>query len=317
MNRYLKPLIIAVYVLSVIGCGKGEKFFEEERYQKMIFLNSDNNNIIHAEYVLSNESSASSELSLGVSGTNPIDKDETIEIEKNDKLFNPYNFNNFLEDVSKYARKLSDDQYQIASTTTSILSKTPSTSQIGLISIKLSEATLEKLSPDSTYFIPLGIKSTVQYPIIESKRYALYKIYKKNSYASQKVQTSYISSGTRNGAFMSLSKIVHPITFNSIRSYPGPLFYNRLDSYETIKRNAMKITVGVDNKVTLSPYWTGSGGLLIQMLTPSDDPNNPSYYYRNEYKPVEKAFYLYYRYSINNGASYDIVQEQLSLAKLM
>lgn len=317
MNRYFKPLIFTVCVLSVLGCGKGEEFFKDERYQKMIFLNSDNNNIIHAEYVLSNDAETASELSIGVSGTNPIDKDESVEIEKNNKLFDPYNLNNFLDEVSKYAIKLKDDQYQIASTTASISAIAPASRQVGLISIKLGKTTLEKLSPDSTYFIPLGIKSAVQYPIIETKRYALYKIYRKNAYASQRVQTIYTSSGTRNGAFMSVQKIVHPLTVNSIRSYPGQLFYSGLDTYQQIKQNAMKIAVGADNKVTLSPYWTGTGGLLIQMLTPSDDPNIPSYYYRNVYKPAEKAFYLYYRYSVNNGATYEIVQEQLALPKVL
>ena len=45
------------------------------------------------------------------------------------------------------------------------------------------------------------------------------------------------------------------------------------------------------------------------MLSPSSDPNDGSYGYRNYYNPEEKQFYLYYRF--DNGEGWKVVRETL------
>ena len=171
---------------------------------------------------------------------------------------------------------------------------------------------LENLSVDSTYFIPFRIKEASPYEINEDKRNVLYRIYKKNQYASQRNNTYYNSIGYIGSAFFTSTKVVQPLSYNKIRVYVGSQVYSSSDTKATINKNAMIITVNEDNTVTMSPYST-EGGLKVTTLMPSDDPNDSSgsYGYRNVYNPDEQRFYLYYSY--NAGGGEQIIREQMTL----
>lgn len=130
----------------------------------------------------------------------------------------------------------------------------------------------------------------------------MYRIYKKNQYASQRNNTYYNSIGYIGSAFFTSTKVVQPLSYNKIRVYVGSQVYSTNDTQETINKNAMIITVNEDNTVTMSPY-SAEGGLKVTTLMPSDDPNDSSgsYGYRNVYNPDEQRFYLYYSYNTGNG----------------
>ena len=99
------------------------------------------------------------------------------------------------------------------------------------------------------------------------------------------------------------SKIIMPLAYNKIRTYIAGQIYDANDTKETINKNSMVITVDADNQVLISAF-DSENGLKVEMLSPSSDPNDGSYY-----NPEEKQFYLYYRF--DNGEGWKVVRETL------
>ena len=311
-NEYNKWLLILPFVGVLSSCSNGDEFFKEERYKKEIYVVSDASQVFQAEYEMTKSDEAMKTLAFAVSGTNPIDRDVNIVVEKDEELLTEYNYNNYRDATDKYAHGLNEVDYILSSSSVTIKMGTEFKNQVGKLPITLKTSVLENLSVDSIYFIPFRIKEASPYEINEDKRNVLYRIYKKNQYASQRKNTFYNSIGYIGSAFFTSTKVVQPLSYNKIRVYVGGQVYSTSDTKETINKNAMIITVNEDNTVTMSPYST-EGGLKVTTLVPSDNPNDTSgsYGYRNVYNPDEQCFYLYYSYDIGNGEQ--IIREQMIL----
>mgnify|MGYP000764276053 FL=1 len=311
-NEYNKWLLILPFVGVLSSCSNGDEFFKEERYKKEIYVVSDASQVFQAEYEMTKSDEAMKTLAFAVSGTNPIDRDVNIVVEKDEELLTEYNYNNYRDETDKYAHGLNEVDYILSSSSVTIKMGTEFKNQVGKLPITLKTSVLENLSVDSIYFIPFRIKEASPYEINEDKRNVLYRIYKKNQYASQRKNTFYNSIGYIGSAFFTSTKVVQPLSYNKIRVYVGGQVYSTSDTKETINKNAMIITVNEDNTVTMSPYST-EGGLKVTTLVPSDNPNDTSgsYGYRNMYNPDEQCFYLYYSYDIGNGEQ--IIREQMIL----
>ena len=311
-NEYNKWLLILPFVGVLSSCSNGDEFFKEERYKKEIYVGSDASQVFQAEYEMTKSDEAMKTLAFAVSGTNPIDRDVNIVVEKDEELLTEYNYNNYRDETDKYAHGLNEVDYILSSSSVTIKMGTEFKNQVGKLPITLKTSVLENLSVDSIYFIPFRIKEASPYEINEDKRNVLYRIYKKNQYASQRKNTFYNSIGYIGSAFFTSTKVVQPLSYNKIRVYVGGQVYSTSDTKETINKNAMIITVNEDNTVTMSPYST-EGGLKVTTLVPSDNPNDTSgsYGYRNVYNPDEQCFYLYYSYDIGNGEQ--IIREQMTL----
>ena len=311
-NEYNKWLLILPFVGVLSSCSNGDEFFKEERYKKEIYVVSDASQVFQAEYEMTKSDEAMKTLAFAVSGTNPIDRDVNIVVEKDEELLTEYNYNTYRDETDKYAHGLNEVDYILSSSSVTIKMGTEFKNQVGKLPITLKTSVLENLSVDSIYFIPFRIKEASPYEINEDKRNVLYRIYKKNQYASQRKNTFYNSIGYIGSAFFTSTKVVQPLSYNKIRVYVGGQVYSTSDTKETINKNAMIITVNEDNTVTMSPYST-EGGLKVTTLVPSDNPNDTSgsYGYRNVYNPDEQCFYLYYSYDIGNGEQ--IIREQMIL----
>ena len=311
-NEYNKWLLILPFVGVLSSCSNGDEVFKEERYKKEIYVVSDASQVFQAEYEMTKSDEAMKTLAFAVSGTNPIDRDVNIVVEKDEELLTEYNYNNYRDETDKYAHGLNEVDYILSSSSVTIKMGTEFKNQVGKLPITLKTSVLENLSVDSIYFIPFRIKEASPYEINEDKRNVLYRIYKKNQYASQRKNTFYNSIGYIGSAFFTSTKVVQPLSYNKIRVYVGGQVYSTSDTKETINKNAMIITVNEDNTVTMSPYST-EGGLKVTTLVPSDNPNDTSgsYGYRNVYNPDEQCFYLYYSYDIGNGEQ--IIREQMIL----
>ena len=287
-NEYNKWLLILPFVGVLSSCSNGDEFFKEERYKKEIYVVSDASQVFQAEYEMTKSDEAMKTLAFAVSGTNPIDRDVNIVVEKDEELLTEYNYNNYRDETDKYAHGLNEVDYILSSSSVTIKMGTEFKNQVGKLPITLKTSVLENLSVDSIYFIPFRIKEASPYEINEDKRNVLYRIYKKNQYASQRKNTFYNSIGYIGSAFFTSTKVVQPLSYNKIRVYVGGQVYSTSDTKETINKNAMIITVNEDNTVTMSPYST-EGGLKVTTLVPSDNPNDTSgsYGYRNVYNPDE------------------------------
>lgn len=301
LNTIIKIALGTIVTAGMYSCQNGDEFFAVERYEKMIYIISDkSNNIFNAEYELTGEDVATKTLPLAVSGTNPIEFDVHATVEYDPDALINYNQTTFLENKSKYAWELDASKYEIPNYSVEIKAGANSSYEVGKLPVQIKEEALNKLSVDSTYFISLRIKDASPYPINDAKKNVLFRVMKKNMYASQKKDTYYTTEGYIDGAYFTSAKRVMPLTYNSIRAYVGAEVYSADNSEQVILKKSMKITVGADNKLTLTPFKAGNG-LQIEMLTASSDPAHETYPYKNIYNPEKKRFYLYYKYNIGSG----------------
>lgn len=310
LNTITKIAGCAITFAGIFSCQNGDEFFAVERYEKMIYIVSDkDNNIFTAEYELTGAGESVKTLPFAVSGSNPIDQDVHLAVEHDPDILQKYNETNYLDETNKYARELSAEDYTMTTQSVEIKAGVDPGYEVGKLPIIIKEEALTKLSVDSTYFISFRLKEAGPYPINAEKNNVLYRIYKKNAYASQKKDTYYNGMGYIDDGYFSTSKKVMPLAHNAIRVYVGAEVFSNEDTEQLILNKAMKITVDANNKVTVAPYRKEST-LKVELLTPSDDPDNNSYGYRNEYKPDEMRFYLYYRYDIGGG--WKTVREMLT-----
>lgn len=305
---------LAAVILAFCSCSNGDQYFNDERYTKLIYIVSNDDQIFQAEYNLTDSDTSVKDLTFGVSGTNPIDKSVTLSVKRDSSILPKYNVDSYADATDKYAHELSLGTYSFDQAIVSIPAGGDFCNQIGKLPIRIKTSVLESLSPDSIYFIPLRIKDASPYQVNEDKDNVLYRIYKKNAYASQKTPTYYTSEGYIGNSSYSLSKLVQPITYNQIRLYVGSEVFSATDTKDIISDKSAVITVNSDSTVTVSP-WDKNGTLEVETLTPSKDPNDPSgsYAFQNVYKTGEKCFYIYYRYRNSPSAVWQIVREQLKL----
>ena len=156
MKTYsISILSLLLALLFLAGCSDRKKFFEDERYEKMVYIVSDNNNIRN--------------LSIACSGTNPTEEPATISLTEDTILLDQYNYTNFIEDYSRYALKMDPKDYAIESSTVTYPTGEPYT----LVPIKIDISVIESLDPDKIYFIPIAIADATPYPIVKKKGNAL------------------------------------------------------------------------------------------------------------------------------------------------
>jgi hypothetical protein len=175
--------------------------------------------------------------------------------------------------------------------------------QYGLLPVQVNTA---GLSPDTTYVIPLRIKSASRYKINPDKMNVLYCVRTKNYYASQNPTTDYGSRGTTQGEnadapeALNIIKRIVPLSRNSIRFYPGRLNYdNRTATIDELQKNAVIIQVNSNRSVDLLPY----GTLQIEKI---NEYSTDNIYEEIAYGNLKRCtFYLHYKYRTqNNDGSY-------------
>lgn len=310
MNRL--HIIIGLFVLAFASCNE-DKIFNEELYDKMIYIVSDDDQIYNLEYSLDDEKPVSY-VSVAASGTSRIEHDVRVTLEKDTILLNKHNYSNFELAYEKYAKEMPPVSFNIPSM--SIYLKQDSKDVYATLPIYVDYEKLISLSPDSTYFIPLVIKDISSYTINSAKKSALCKIQWFNKYAKTRTPVYYSIKGSHtkvkddgnSTSSITGSKVYYPLAQNTVRTFIGnrPFIANA----DSIAKYSMAITVNEDNSLTLSPYKSESELLEIVQLSPED---NPTFIYRNIYDAEGKRFLLHYKYRVkaadNTWGDWNIMQE--------
>ena len=214
MKTYsISILSLLLALLFLAGCSDRKKFFEDERYEKMVYIVSDNNNIHNLVYDLDGKDGNIRNLSIACSGTNPTEEPATISLTEDTILLDQYNYTNFIEDYSRYALKMDPKDYAIESSTVTYPTGEPYT----LVPIKIDISVIESLDPDKIYFIPIAIADATPYPIVKKKGNALLQIQKKNKYTSSAEPASYNASGYEGSGYFGITKTMVPLTKNRVR----------------------------------------------------------------------------------------------------
>ncbi len=308
-------LLIATLPLCMIACNEDDQF-DKELYKKVIYVLSGDDLTFPVNHDL-NQEETTGYISINCGGTKHIDTDVTVELEPDDEALAKYNKLNYDLNVAKYAHKLGAEYYDIPNMVTVLKADNENTYSTIPVYVRP-----EGLSPDSTYLIPLRIKSVSGYEINPDKQTVLYRVLLKNDYATQSPTVYYKTRGT-DGTYKSgteeieksspytLSRIVVPLTKNSIRCFAGMNTYELSNlTEEAIRKYGMRITVNEDATLTL----TAIGSIQIEMLGGGES----NYYLETKSTLYNRhAFTLHYRYRLlkdgcdgsNGDADYDIWHE--------
>lgn len=309
--RYIIKVLFAVIIsFSIISCNEYDKF-EEELYEKNIYIVSTSNfNIFDLECDMSSDNSEYY-ISISASGTRKIDQNVQVSLRKDTVLLRQYNYSNYdAFETEKFAQELPSDKFNIPSYDLTL--KADNDKVYELFPIKIESENLFYLPPDSTYFIPLAIDKVSAYNVNEDKRNVLVRVVPKNPYARSKETTMYGLKGFK-GANTDLqvhpsieksNKIVQPLTGNSVKMNVG-VEDTEVDKMTptTVARLSMVVTVHEDKSLSIAPYMPEAGLLEVEMLPQPEE--YPDFLYVNRYEAVDdpyipdrvnQRFLMYYRY---------------------
>jgi hypothetical protein len=283
--------MIAIMLATLLTSCSDEGLYEKEMYHPVIYLLSSGGQNIYTVVIPFKESSPVTYISVGCGGSKSNPEEITVVLEQdNNDLFDRYNRINFDIDADQFARLLPQSRYEIPSWTATLSAN--SSDSYTNVEVRVNQ---QGLSPDSTYFIPLAIKSVSQYEVNPEKSNMLLRVAVINDYAEQTATTVYtqkgtITSGTTSTAITG-SKIVQPLSADEVRLFAGIQVQTNKSTLEEIAKYALTAKINPDHTVSLRPY----GTIEVEMLT-QDGYNR--YYTQNDPITGRDVQYmdLYYRY---------------------
>ncbi|MGH2622231.1 MAG: BT_3044 domain-containing protein [Sphingobacterium sp.] len=288
---------MALLLMHFLSCND-EAVYDMEQYKNTFALISESDNVARKFHQLGEESIGYIAASMG--GTKPTQNDISIELVEDNNLIDQFNRTNYDTDVSKYVKPMPKDKYDIEKLQFKILA-----GEIGgRLPIKIRP---DGLSPDSSYFIPLRIESFSSYEANKDKSFILYRIKTKNYYALSDATTiynmrgKYRQQGSPSELEMPGSKIMHPITKNSVRIMAGNEAY--VSDVNEFNKFAIVLSVAEDNRVTISPYKNIE---VTQINGDSDFPN--IFKIEDDGFKTYKTFLLRYNY-VSDGVVIEMKEE--------
>lgn len=278
---------MAGFAALMTACNENEQF-EGELYEKVIYVLSDNDYMF--PYVHKLGETTPGYLTIYCGGTEHITEDVRVEVEPYQQVLDDYNYINFDLDESRYARLLDPSHYTIEDYSTVLEANSPDF--YSLIPIKVNP---DGLSPDSTYIIPMRIKSVSNYRVNPDKDRVMYKVVLANEFATMERTTYYQMNGVETlglssgevASGVSVTRVVAPLAKNKVRMFAGTHQYvpNNV-SLEEINTYAITVTFNDDQTVSIEPY----GNIEVEMI---DDPESNNWEYNEKGWLVLNMSYRY------------------------
>lgn len=299
MKTTLRTLLIVMVSALIISCE--EDLQKVEYYKPFIYLKSGDGGIADYPHYY-NDSISTGYIVVGSGGSMPLLNDVKVELELDTARLNSYNYRNYGNDLNKYAKLLSEDRYTIPSYETVIRAGEVSATAVLPIHIDING-----LSPDSTYMVPLTIKSVSDNVEINgTKNFVLYRVVLNNDYSSERfknykmkgiqITTEIVNSEpTEVKAGITTTKVLTPIARNRVRMFPGNVASST--SLSSINDRTVLLIVNDDNSVRVKAY----KNIKVEMI---DD--------ENIYDPEEKTFTINYRYRLPDQTSWVTIMEILT-----
>lgn len=290
MKSILKYLLISALVFPFVACE--EDLLNEEHYKNVIYMKSGDNNIFSYPHEL-NDSISTGYITVGSGGSMPLDNDALVTVELAPEILEEYNYRHYGEEYDKYVQLLSPDRYVIPSFDVIIKA-----GDLGAATYFPIEVDPNGLSPDSSYMVPVRIKSAEGYEINTDKDFVLYKVELENQYSSVSSRT-YKMRGTKlvDGGTVSnitANKTIVPLKKNQVRFFPENIAAST--DLQTIKDRAVILVINEDNSVRLKPFYN----IKLEQLDECF------------YDPEEKAFTINYKYRLPDESEWTTVLEVLT-----
>lgn len=290
MKLNTKYILAGMCICLCASCE--DNLLEEEQYQKIIYLQSGDDNIFEYSHAV-NDSITRGYLTVGSGGTMPLEHNVTVTLELDSAGLNVYNQRRFDIEYDKYAKFLDASRFVLPSYEIVLRANDANATTFFPI-----EVDANGLSPDTVYIVPLKIKSVSDYEVNLEKASVLYKIALKNKY-SEPGKTSYAMKGTKQIAGGTLSAITNtkdviPLSKNRVRIFPENLQVS--SNLEDIENKTITITVNEDNSIRVRPYKN------VQAENVG----------RNWYDDKDEVFNLSYRYRLPGEDKWNYIEETLT-----
>ena len=307
MKNVIKIAIVSFLGLTFAACSSYD--FDQEQYRNEVNLLSNSDLVYDRQVAELKENGDTIFLVAGLSGSQLSSKPFKVGVEEADSLFNVYNKTNFDIDVTRFARWLPDECYTFPKMEMQI----PAGESQVKFPIHLHN--LERLSPDTTYFLNYKIDPLKTDAFNPRKKEVLLRIFVENDYATTRSNTfynytsSYITTLSIDAGVPkrpTSSNQVFPVGPNSVRMLAGDeTFGDYKNALNNINRMSITVTVGektaknpLARSVTIKPYKT----IEVEQMPPFEvydntyliniisTPDGRSTYY--------KEFRLHYKYRL-------------------
>ncbi|MDR0700416.1 MAG: DUF1735 domain-containing protein [Tannerella sp.] len=306
MKKYILNVWTVCFLTLCLAACNEEDFSSREYYKYVVYLLSkEDYNVYSDVYPFDDGNEVKGYFSIGCGGSLANPEEITVELEADTVLMSKYNRANFDIDTFKFALLLPESRYRIESMRVTI----PAGNEDQYVKVPVTVMP-DGLSPDSTYFIPLAIKSVSRYEINPEKYNMLFRVSFENRFSELATATYYSMRGnTVNppdyevlaGSAISSTKLARPLSKNSVRMFAGTgpvkadfgvdpdLVKPTVDELE---KYGIILTVDENDSVSITPYGT------IQVEQINGDYWNTYEEARNNMvdDTFTQYFYLRYRY---------------------
>ena len=296
--KKILTIILCSALVMISGCDKYD--FDQEQFRKEVNLLSNSNLVYDRQVAELQQGGDTLFVVASLSGSQATDEPVTVVLQHSDTLLRAYNKSNF--DINK-ARSTA------------------------MFPVYLKN--LEKISPDSIYFLEYKIDSLRTPDCNPKKRHVLLRIHKENYYASTQTATyyNYTSStviipnpdGYSEVRRPTNSNRVFPISENSVRLMAGDEnFTDYTTALDIINKGSIILEMGAQlpenplaKELTILPYQS----IDVVQLTPIGEYDNT--YLLNVIRTPDgrstyyKEFRLHYKYRLKSTDLYREVNAKL------
>ena len=314
--------IILCSALVVIG-GCDNYDFAQERFRKEVNLLSNSSLVYDRQVAELQQGGDTLFVVASLSGSQASDESFTVALQNSDTLLRAYNKSNFDINKARFAKYLPEECYEFPTMEMTI----PAGSSKAMFPVYLKN--LDKISPDSIYFLEYKIDSLKTPDCNPKKRHVLLRIHKENYYASTQTATyyNYTSStiiipntdGTSEVRRPTNSNRVFPVSENSVRLMAGDeSFSDYTTALDIINKGSIILEMGeqlpenpLAKELTILPY----KDIDVMQLTPIGEYDNT--YLLNVIRTPDgratyyKEFRLHYKYRLQPTDRYREVNAKL------
>ena len=319
--KKIVTIILCSALVVISGCDNYD--FAQEQFRKEVNLLSNSSLVYERQVAELQQGGDTLFVVASLSGSQASDESFTVALQNSDTLLRAYNKSNFDINKARFAKYLPEECYEFPTMEMTI----PAGSSKAMFPVYLKN--LDKISPDSIYFLEYKIDSLKTPDCNPKKRHVLLRIHKENYYASTQTATyyNYTSStiiipntdGTSEVRRPTNSNRVFPVSENSVRLMAGDeSFSDYTTALDIINKGSIILEMGeqlpenpLAKELTNLPY----KDIDVMQLTPIGEYDNT--YLLNVIRTPDgratyyKEFRLHYKYRLKSTDLYREVNAKL------
>ena len=278
--KKIVTIILCSALVVISGCDNYD--FAQEQFRKEVNLLSNSSLVYDRQVAELQQGGDTLFVVASLSGSQASDESFAVALQNSDTLLRAYNKSNFDINKARLAKYLPEECYEFPTMEMTI----PAGSSKAMFPVYLKN--LDKISPDSIYFLEYKIDSLKTPDCNPKKRHVLLRIHKENYYASTQTATyyNYTSStiiipntdGTSEVRRPTNSNRVFPISENSVRLMAGDeSFSDYTTALDIINKGSIILEMGeqlpenpLAKELTILPY----KDIDVMQLTPIGEYDN-------------------------------------------